>query len=168
MWPSYRNQSIDLHSIWFSVRREVLHQRRNRSQMFFKVGVFKNFPIFPRNHLCWSLFSIKVAGLKVFSGEYCEIFKNSCFYKIPPVAAFVIKNVAFMMHCTKMKKRLMENFIFCIVMPPLSYCNLKHALQRCIHYGSSHQRCSVKKGVLKISQNSQENTCVRGSFLIKL
>ena len=168
MWPSYRNQSIDLHSIWFSVRREVLHQRRNRSQMFFKVGVFKNFPIFPGNHLCWSLFSIKVAGLKVFSCEYCEIFKNSCFYKIPPVAAFVIKNVAFTMHCTKMKKSLMENFIFCIVMPPLSYCNLKHALQRCIHYRSSHQRCSVKKGVLKISQNSQENTCVRGSFLIKL
>ena len=136
--------------------------------MFFKIGVFKNFPIFPGNHLCWSLFSIKVAGLKVFSGEYCEIFKNSCFYKIPPVAAFVIKNVAFKMHCIKMKKSLMENFIFCIVMPPLSYCNLKHALQRCIHYRSSHQRCSVKKGVLKISQNSQENTCARGSFLMKL
>ena len=30
------------------------------------------------------------------------------------------------------------------------------------------QRCSVKKMFLKISQNSQENTCVRVSFLIKL
>ena len=29
---------------------------------------------------------------------------------------------------------------------------------------SSHRRCSVKKGVLKISQISQENTCVRVSF----
>ena len=32
---------------------------------------------------------------------------------------------------------------------------------------SSHQRCSLKKRVLRISQNSQENTCKRASFLIK-
>ena len=31
-------------------------------------------------------------------------------------------------------------------------------------YKSSHRRCSFKKGVLKISQNSQENTCARVSF----
>ena len=30
------------------------------------------------------------------------------------------------------------------------------------------QRCSVKKVLLQISRNSQENTCVRGSFLIKM
>ena len=30
------------------------------------------------------------------------------------------------------------------------------------------QRCSVKKVFLEISQNSQENTCARDSFLIKL
>ena len=30
------------------------------------------------------------------------------------------------------------------------------------------QRCSVKKVLLEISQNSQENTCARASFLIKL
>ena len=30
------------------------------------------------------------------------------------------------------------------------------------------QRCSVKKVFLEISQNSQENTCPRVSFLIKL
>ena len=29
------------------------------------------------------------------------------------------------------------------------------------------QRCSVKKVLLEISQNSQENTCARVSFLIK-
>ena len=32
---------------------------------------------------------------------------------------------------------------------------------------SSHRRCSVKKMFLEISQNSQENICVRDSFLIK-
>ena len=30
------------------------------------------------------------------------------------------------------------------------------------------QRCSVKKVFLEISQNSQENTCTRVSFIIKL
>ena len=30
------------------------------------------------------------------------------------------------------------------------------------------QRCSAKKLFLEISQNSQENTCARASFLIKL
>ena len=32
----------------------------------------------------------------------------------------------------------------------------------------SQQRCSVKKVFLEISQNSQENTSARESFLIKL
>ena len=30
------------------------------------------------------------------------------------------------------------------------------------------QRCSVEKAFLEISQNSQENTCARVSFLTKL
>ena len=30
------------------------------------------------------------------------------------------------------------------------------------------RRCSIKKVFLEVSQNSQENTCVRDSFLIKL
>ena len=30
------------------------------------------------------------------------------------------------------------------------------------------QRCSMKKVLLEILQNSQENTCARASFLIKL
>ena len=33
---------------------------------------------------------------------------------------------------------------------------------------SSHQKCSMKKVFSKIFQNSQENTCARVSFLIKL
>ena len=33
---------------------------------------------------------------------------------------------------------------------------------------SSHQRCSVKKVFLEISQKSQENTCDRVSFSMKL
>ena len=36
------------------------------------------------------------------------------------------------------------------------------------HVEAVIRRCSVKKAVLEISQNSQENTCARVSFLIKL
>ena len=35
------------------------------------------------------------------------------------------------------------------------------------HSEAVAQRYSVKKVLLEISQNSQENTCTRGSFLIK-
>ena len=37
-----------------------------------------------------------------------------------------------------------------------------------IHDRGSDQRCSLKKLFLEISQNPQENTCARDSFLIKL
>ena len=39
---------------------------------------------------------------------------------------------------------------------------------RCFSVRSSRRRCSIKKVFLKISQYSQENTCVWVSFLIKL
>ena len=34
--------------------------RSSRLQMFFKIGVLKNFAIFTEKHLCWSLFLIKL------------------------------------------------------------------------------------------------------------
>ena len=37
-----------------------------------------------------------------------------------------------------------------------------------VHVRSSHRRCSVKEMFLRILQNSQEGTCARVSFLIKL
>ena len=37
-----------------------------------------------------------------------------------------------------------------------------------VYYWSRHLRCSIKQVFLKISQNSQENTLVGVSFLIKL
>ena len=36
------------------------------------------------------------------------------------------------------------------------------------YFRSSHLRCSLKKVLLEISQNSLENTCARDSLLIKL
>ena len=43
---------------------------------------------------------------------------------------------------------------------------LEYEMIKC--YEAVVQRCSVKNVFLGISQNSQENTCARDSFLIKL
>ena len=56
-------------SIWlFSIKKrrfcvlELLRElsRSSRSQMFFKIGVLRNFAMFTGKHLCWSLFLIKL------------------------------------------------------------------------------------------------------------
>ena len=49
--------------------------RSSRSQMFFKIGVFKKCAVFVGKRQCWSLFFNEVAGLQLFFCEYCEIFK---------------------------------------------------------------------------------------------
>ena len=46
--------------------------------------------------------------------------------------------------------------------------NVQYINSREIRFRSSHQRCSIKKVFLEISQISQESTCARVSFLIKL
>ena len=74
-------------------KEEQIKIRSSLSQMYFKMGVLKNFAIFTGKHLCQSLFFNKVAGLKpqacdfikketlaqVFSCKYCETFKSSFF-----------------------------------------------------------------------------------------
>ena len=69
----------------------------SRPQMFFKVGVLKSYAIYAGKHLCWSIFlkkfqyfmptTLKETPAKVFSCEYCKIFKNSFFHRTLPVAA---------------------------------------------------------------------------------
>ena len=49
-----------------------------------------------------------------------------------------------------------------VIKSQFSYCSLIWMLR------SSHQRCSAKKVFLEISRNSQEKSCARISFLIKL
>ena len=68
------------------------------SQILFKISILKSFAIFTEKHQGWTLFLVKLhvskpASLlkgetnKIFSCEYCEIFKNSLFYRTPLVAA---------------------------------------------------------------------------------
>ena len=51
-------------------------------------------------------------------------------------------------------------------MKSFSNYNFKPFKLELIDYQKQHQRCSLKKTFVKISQNSQENTCARVSFLI--
>ena len=76
-----------------------LFSRTRRSEMFFKIGIPKNFAKFTGKHLRHFLFFNKVARpqvcifikkeilAQVFSYEFCEIFKNNFFYRTLPVAA---------------------------------------------------------------------------------
>ena len=63
-------------------------------EVFCKKGVLKNFANFTGKHLCHGLFFIRAAGLRpatwlkktlahVLSCEFCEIFKNTFFYRTP-------------------------------------------------------------------------------------
>ena len=58
--------------------------------MFLEIGVLKNLQYSQRNTCvsAWDLHLYKnEAPTQVFSNEYCEIFKNSLFYRTPPLAA---------------------------------------------------------------------------------
>ena len=63
------------------------------------------------------------------------------------------------------------SFKACYPIPP-KYLNFSvgwfKTMDNVVAFRSSHQGCSVRNVFFKISQNSQENTCARVSFLIKL
>ena len=74
--------------------------RSNRPKVFCKKGVLRNSAKFRGKHLCQSHFLIKLQASvwnfikketlgQVFSCEFCEISKNSFYYKTPLVAASV-------------------------------------------------------------------------------
>ena len=64
------------------------------------------------------------------------------------------------------KKRVFKGNIFDFKIRKNEVDKIDHA--NALSSRSNHRRCSVKKVFLEISQNSQENTCARVSFLIKL
>ena len=58
--------------------------------MFYEKGVLKNFAEFKEKHLCRNL---KIeTSMQVFSGEFCEIFKNTYFYRTPSVVTSSARN----------------------------------------------------------------------------
>ena len=83
----------------------------------------------------------------MFSCKSCEIFKNTIFYRAPPVVA---------------SESFLKIFHFC----DMIFCIEKG--QNDLFVEAIVQRCFVKKVFLGFWQSSQENTYARVSFLIKL
>ena len=74
--------------------RKLEKDRSSRPEVFCENVVLKNFGKLTRKHLCQSLFLIKVflfikkeVLAHVFSCKFCEILRNTLFYRTPLVAA---------------------------------------------------------------------------------
>ena len=72
--------------------------RSSRSQMFFKVDVFKNFAIFTGKHLCWSLFLIKLQAFRCFPVNIAKFLRvaflqNICFCRCSVLHYIFIKTL---------------------------------------------------------------------------
>ena len=86
------------------------------------------------------------------SCEICESFKNTYFEEYLQVTVFfLVKSVSISIKST-------DRYL---------YLHPDHIKRSAVYSQSSEavaQSCSVKKVLLKISQNSQENSCARVSF----
>ena len=80
----------------------------------------------------------------------------------PRYAYFVVKNVLSLITIKLNNPVFSLNHLY---FP--KYVFLRKTETRFCRGRSSHQRCSIKKVFLEISQNSQESTCARVSFLLK-
>ena len=86
-WNNHSFSNVSGNEIlsWCILKTMKSDCRSSRLQMFIKISVLKNFESFTGKHLCWSLFLTKLQSFKFF-----KMFKNTFFYRIPPVAAFLI------------------------------------------------------------------------------
>ena len=93
-------------TFWKCINHSRVLSKISRLQMFFKIGVLKNFAIFTGKNLCWGLFLIKLqvwgpeALFKKRIQHSCSPvnianFNNTFFYRTTPVAASVYLVVYF-------------------------------------------------------------------------
>ena len=104
-------------TIYFHLLISVSSARSSRPEVLCKKSVHKNFAKLTRKHLCLSVFLKKVERiacnfikketlLLVLSCEFCEIFMNTYFYRIPLVAgsdAHVLEASVWEIFCTSFK-----------------------------------------------------------------
>ena len=95
MWLSKSNKQSPRATRWSSLK-----WKKQPPEMFYKTFL-KNFAIFSGKHLCWSLFLIKL-----FSWEYCEIFKNT-----------FLKNISkhLLLKWAKTKKKTQGSFVLLFI-----------------------------------------------------
>ena len=73
-----RRRTLAWNWIWMNDRA---NKRSIRSQMFFKIGILKNFTIFTGKHLCWSVSLIKLQTFRL--QHKCFPVKFVTFLKTP-------------------------------------------------------------------------------------
>ena len=61
-FPTFLSFQFAIFSIFKKIFFNILKHRNNRSYMFLKIRVLKNFAIFIGRHLCWSLFFKRLAS----------------------------------------------------------------------------------------------------------
>ena len=96
-WSLMLSYNLDLAPFGPCNSEPLKLSKSSRLQMFFKIRSLKDFAILTWKHLCWGLFFIKLQAFRPVSFwkisitgvscGYCEIFKNSFFYRKPPVVA---------------------------------------------------------------------------------
>ena len=108
----------------------------------------------------------------MFSCEFLEIFKNTFFHGTPPVTASEnIKAEAVVQKCSIKKvffkiSQTKLNFEFCEFFKNTFFHRIPLlALSGKLKTEAVVRKCSVKKVSFEILLNSQENTCVKVSFL---
>ena len=105
-------------SPWNSEKQVHIGQgKSSHGSCSIKVGFLKNFTISTGNHLCWSLFLIKLQVLRpatlliyVFSYEYCEILKIS-----------VLKIICVWLLLTRHRKTICFLFLRKCLLPKLNF-----------------------------------------------
>ena len=130
---------------------------RNNFCLYLNSSLWRTSPgaKFTGKHLYQSLFFLRLWHSCV-PVDYCEFFKNTFFYRISPVAT---------------SDTIQLKFNTLLIINPTEF-NF-HRFCKVFWYDyskfrSSRRRCSIKKVLLEIYQNSQGSSCARASFLIKL
>ena len=115
--------------------------------------------------------------------EYCKIFKEQLFLQNSSGGCFCIVQGTVLCNLgpSRPKKNCVSYFPSkSLLCPHGQYCTSNYLVQCCLRriwttlrlrfsYAEAVVlRCSVKKMLVKISQNSQKNTCARVSFFKKL
>ena len=117
--------------------------------MFCKKGVLKNFPKFVGKHLCWRVVACKFikndTPTQVFSCEFWEMFKNTFFTGNLRTNASVANGAG------DKQTWISAGTSF----------NRNANIMKLFHVNAQKQppRLFYKKVFLKVSQNSQQNTC---------
>ena len=143
--------------------------QRQHSQMFFKIGVLKNFAIFTGKYLCWSLFLTKLQGFRCFPVNIAKIFKSSFF--IEHLRCLLLQMFCFTLY---FQKDVAEYIVVlhCIV---VSFWNLKSLLfalicciTRCYSLPFVVIRCHLLLLVVPLVVTRCTTRCHSLSFVVPL